>query len=147
MTGKSPIDLGLPHRAPFLFLDEVLELEPGKSGVARKCFPASDPVFKGHFPGEPIVPGVLLGEAIAQLAGIVAAAEQPGRRFYLTAIRQMKFPSAALPEQDILITVALSGSMGGLVQAEGVASIEKHGESSTEKTIVAMGTIVLSSEK
>lgn len=136
MKSSLPTELGLPHRAPFLFLDEVLTLDPGKSASARKVFPADDPVFLGHFPGEPIVPGVLLAEAIAQLAGIAAAADSPGSRFYLTAIRQMKFPSPALPEREILITVTLSANLGGLIQAEGTACIET--------SIVASGSIILS---
>jgi 3-hydroxyacyl-[acyl-carrier-protein] dehydratase len=87
--GADPIALGLPHRKPFLFLQEVTELEPGVRARARQVFDPADPIFGGHFPGDPIVPGVFLSEAIAQLAGIVAGAGQSERRFFLTALRSM----------------------------------------------------------
>ena len=69
MTNGDPIALGLPHRAPFIFVDVVLELQPGDSATCRKCFAPGEPFFRGHFPGDPIVPGVILVEALAQTLG------------------------------------------------------------------------------
>ncbi len=79
--------------------------------VGEKTFAPDDPVFDGHFPGNPIVPGVLLTEALAQVAGIAGASE---RGFLLSAIRAMKFPSAARPGELITLRAQASGALGGL---------------------------------
>ena len=65
MSPSDPVALGLPHREPFIFVDEVLALIPGESAEARKVFPLEEPFFRGHFPGDPLVPGVILTEALA----------------------------------------------------------------------------------
>lgn len=129
-----PIELGLPHREPFIFVDAVLELIPGESALARKTFPASEPIFRGHFPGDPLVPGVILVEALAQTAGIAAA--QQGRSFRLTAIKGIKFPGAARPEETIELRAKMAAAVGGLWQFEVAARVG-------ERT-VAEGVVVLS---
>lgn len=129
-----PVALGLPHREPFIFIDEVVSLEPGESALGRKTFPAEEPFFRGHFPGDPLVPGVILTEALAQTAGI--AAGQPGRAFRLTAIRGMKFPGAARPQETIELSARKVAVVGGLWQFETEARIG-------DRT-VASGVIVLS---
>lgn len=128
-----PIALGLPHRKPFLFLDTVTALVPGESATARVCFDPGDPVFTGHFPGRPIVPGVLLTEALAQLAGITGA--ESGREFLLSAIRSMKFPAAARPGDVIDLSVRKSGRIGALVQFDVEAVVGDK--------VVAAGSLVL----
>lgn len=107
-----PTAHGLPHRKPFLFIDAVTESVPGESARGVKTFPSDDPMFAGHFPGDPIVPGVILTEALAQLAGIAGGGE--GRRFLLSAIRSMKFPAAARPEERLDLSARRSGTLGGL---------------------------------
>ncbi len=136
MTPSDPILLGLPHRAPFVFLDRVTSISAGENGCAEKSFAADDPIFGGHFPGDPIVPGVLLTEAIAQLSGIVAASQNEEVRYYLSAIRGMKFPSPAKPEELIQIEVQHSGGLGGLLYFEGSAKVGGR--------LVAQGSIILS---
>jgi 3-hydroxyacyl-[acyl-carrier-protein] dehydratase len=96
--------LGLPHRPPFVFVREVVACDPGKSVDARTVFEAEDPMFAGHFPGNPIVPGVILTEALAQAAGIAAAsgyAETERPLFLLSAIRTMKFRGAVRPGEAV----------------------------------------------
>lgn len=138
MRSGLPVEFGLPHREPFVFLQEVLYLDPGQSGRARQTFTGKEDFFRGHFPGEPLVPGVLLTEAIAQLAGMVAGATASGVRFYLTAIKQMKFPEPVGPRQPLDIEVRLLGRMGELWQFEGsVFKVEDGG-------VVAEGVVVLS---
>ncbi|MHA3775273.1 3-hydroxyacyl-ACP dehydratase FabZ family protein [Verrucomicrobiota bacterium sgz303538] len=134
MTPQDPVSLGLPHREPFVFIDQVHALEPGERAECVKIFPASTDFFRGHFPGEPIVPGVILTEALAQTAGI--AAGQPGRSFRLSAIRAMKFLDAVRPEETIMLNARKLGSVGGLWQFEVRAVVG-------ERT-VAEGSIVLS---
>ncbi len=129
-----PFALGLPHRAPFVFVDEVTDLVPGESAVGSKVFAANEPFFRGHFPGDPLVPGVILTEALAQLAGI--AAGQAGRSFRLTAIKGMKFLAAVRPEEVITLHARKLGAVGGLWQFEVRARV---GDAT-----VAEGAVVLS---
>ena len=128
-----PISLGLPHREPFVFIDEIVALSPGESAEATKCFPHSTAFFAGHFPGRPIGPGVILAEALAQTAGIAAA--RTGASFLLSAIRSMKFPSAALPDEAIRLHARKTGSIGPLWQFEVRASVGDR--------VVAEGAIIL----
>ena len=129
-----PIALGLPHRAPFIFVDEVTELQPGESAVGRKVFAAEEPFFRGHFPGDPLVPGVILTEALAQLAGI--AAGQAERSFRLTAIKAMKFLAAVRPNEVVTLRARKLGAVGGLWQFEVRATVGA--------VTVAEGAVVLS---
>jgi 3-hydroxyacyl-[acyl-carrier-protein] dehydratase len=130
----SPSPLGLPHRPPFVFVREVIHCEPGRSVEARTVFDADDPMFAGHFPGNPIVPGVILTEALAQTAGIAAASGYPETArplFLLSAIRTMKFLQAVRPGDQIilraekiagtetLLQFKVSASVNGAVAAEG----------------------------
>jgi 3-hydroxyacyl-[acyl-carrier-protein] dehydratase len=96
--------LGLPHRPPFVFVREIVACDPGNSVDARTVFDAQDPMFAGHFPGNPIVPGVIITEALAQAAGIAAASGYPETErplFLLSAIRTMKFRRAVRPGEAI----------------------------------------------
>ena len=130
---QDPISLGLPHREPFIFVDEVIALVPGESAEGRKTFPIHTAFFAGHFPGQPIVPGVILAEALAQISGIAAA--QKGRSFLLSSIRAMKFPGAALPDEVITLKARKLAVLGPLWQFEVRATISER--------VVAEGTIVL----
>ncbi len=132
----NPIELGLPHRDPFLFVDEVTDLEPGLSAKGLKSFTGSEAFFSGHFPGDPIVPGVILTEALAQLAGIAGASGNPGSQYLLSAVRMMKFPRAALPGELIDLAATRTGGIGGLENFEVSASVGDE--------IVATGQIILS---
>ena len=134
MTPRDPVALGLPHRAPFVFVDEVRALVPGESAECGKTFPPDEPFFRGHFPGDPLVPGVLLTEALAQTAGL--AAGQPGRAFRLSAIRAMKFPRPARPSDEIALTARKVAVVGALWQFEVTARVRA--------AVVAEGVIVLS---
>jgi len=114
MEPLDPIRCGLPHREPFVYVDTVTELNPGLSAVCAKYFAETEPFFRGHFPGNPLVPGVILAEAAAQTAGI--AAGEPGKLFYLSAIRQMKFIREVRPGSHVQFRATKTGGMGGLLQ-------------------------------
>jgi len=116
----------LPHGPEFRFLDRLLSLEPGKSGAGEYAVRGDEPFLRGHFPGRPMMPGVLLVEAAAQLAGVVAQSDpvippMPGLK--LTAIRGSKILGSAKPGEIIRLQARVLGRMGNLVQAEGTASI------------------------
>ena len=133
---RDPIEYGLPHREPFIFIDGVVEVEEGKSAACVKTFGAEEPFFRGHFPGDPIVPGVILTEALAQTAGIAAGRSGAAKSYRLSAVKLMKFFKPARPLEEISLRAEKTGEVGGLLQF-GVKAVV-FGE------IVAEGTIVLS---
>lgn len=110
---------GLPHKAPFLFVREILSCNPGMSAECTTTFEPDDPMFAGHFPGNPLVPGVILTEALAQTAGIAAASalgQTSAPRFLLSAIRQMKFFQAVRPGERITLRATKMGEVDDLLQ-------------------------------
>ncbi|MGA8660510.1 MAG: 3-hydroxyacyl-ACP dehydratase FabZ family protein [Chthoniobacterales bacterium] len=109
-----PIAYGLPHREPFIFIDSVEKLERGVYAESSKSFSGDEPFFAGHFPGNAIVPGVLLTEGMAQTAGIAVGG--PDQTFLLTAIRSMKFMRVVRPRENIRFVAKKLGEVGGLVQ-------------------------------
>ena len=118
--------LGLPHRPPFVFVREVVACDPGKSVEATTSFDASDPMFTGHFPGNPIVPGVILTEALAQAAGIAAASGYPETArplFLLSAIRTMKFFQAVRPGEQVALRAEKIGATDTLFQFKVSAAV------------------------
>ena len=110
----------LPHGPGFRFLDRISELKPGVNGKGHYLVRGDEPFLKAHFPGEPLMPGVLLIEAGAQLAGVVAQtdpARKPLAGLKLAAIRGVKITGSAKPGDLIEIDACVSGRMPGLVQA------------------------------
>lgn len=123
---ESPSFLGLPHRPPFVFVRELVKCDPGVSAEAVTSFVAGDPIFAGHFPGNPLVPGVILTEALAQTAGIAVAAgysESAKPMFLLSAIRSMKFFRAVRPGERIDLRAEKLAHVGDLVQFKVEASV------------------------
>lgn len=104
MTTKEIMEV-LPHRAPFLLIDTIEELEAGTRAVARKNVTYNEPYFAGHFPGNPVMPGVLIVEALAQ-TGAVAILSQPewkGKTAYFAGINQVKFKQKVLPGDTLTL--------------------------------------------
>ena len=102
----------LPHRYPFLLVDRVIELEPYKKVVGIKNVTANEPFFQGHFPGEPIMPGVLIIEAMAQVGGIMARLSIPGvmerenaNPIRFVAIDKVKFRKPVVPGDQIRLEI------------------------------------------
>lgn len=125
----------LPHRAPFLFVSSITDIEAGVRGAGEWHVQADADFLKGHFPGEPIVPGVLITEALAQLAGLVAFANMPGLPRARLARTDMKFVSAVSAPATITLRAVKSSELGLLHVLEVTA--ESGG------TVVASGTLTL----
>ncbi len=140
LNARAPLaPRGLPHREPFVFVREIVTIEPGKSAQCKTWFRVDDPMFAGHFPGNPLVPGVILTEALAQTAGIAAASGYPETDtplFLLSAIRNMKFLRAVRPAEEVELQANKLTEMGELMQFS-VAAL-------TAGEVVAQGQIVLS---
>jgi len=106
---KSQIEEIIPHRDPFLLIDEIVELEPGKRVVAKKYLKEDEFWFKGHFPGNPVQPGVLTIEMLAQ-AGAVCVLSMPqykGRTAYFARINNAKFTRVVKPGETLTLEVEL----------------------------------------
>ena len=116
----------LPHGAEFRFIDRLLALDPGIAGAGEYQVRGDEPFLRGHFPNQPLMPGVLLLEAAAQLAGTVAQSDpkvspMPGLK--LTAVRGAKILGTARPGEVIRLEARVVGRLNNLVQAQALASV------------------------
>jgi 3-hydroxyacyl-[acyl-carrier-protein] dehydratase len=132
----------LPHRYPFLMIDRVIHLEPGKAAMAIKNVTFDEPFFRGHFPGQPIMPGVLIVEALAQTGGIAFASGQENpaeakdfRLPVLAKIEDMRFRAAVSPGDQLRLSAEV------LRAYESMAMVKV--EAKVNETVVAQGKVVL----
>ena len=114
----------LPHKPPMRLLDEVVDLRPGESAVARRVTRETDFFFQGHFPGDPIVPAVILVEMLAQTGGLAAGAPRTGEpllpiAMHVAGLGPFKFPAAARAGDVLEARVRVVGQLGGLHKIEG----------------------------
>ena len=100
----------IPHRYPFLLVDKIIELEEGKSAVGIKNVTANEPQFTGHFPGKPIMPGVLIVEALAQVGAVVVLSipENKGKLAVFTGIDGFRFKQQVVPGDTLQLTVEMT---------------------------------------
>ena len=98
LTTKEILDI-LPHRQPFMLVDTIEELEPGVRAAGKKCVTYNEPFFAGHFPGEPVMPGVLLIEALAQVGAvaILSMPENKGKIAFFGGIKEARFKGKVVP--------------------------------------------------
>ena len=116
----------LPHREPFLLVDEILELVPGVSARARWTLHRDMPFFAGHFPGNPITPGVLIVESLAQTAGLAAMSvpENAGRLALFAGIEKVRFRRPVRPGETLDLAMQMTRQRGPVGWAEGEARVD-----------------------
>lgn len=143
-TGESPFTealRNLPHGKEFRFVDRLTQLEPGKAGAGEYRIRGDEAFLRGHFPDAPLMPGVLIIEAVAQLAGVVAQCDPehpplPGLK--LTAVRGAKIFGTGRPGDVIQLQVEITGRLANLIQARGSATV--NGQVVLQTDVVLSGT-------
>lgn len=132
------IEKSIPHRYPFLLIDRVLEVDPRKSAVALKNVTYNEPFFMGHFPGEPIMPGVLIIEALAQTGAVLMLHDMPNRDEKLvlfTGIDKARFRRPVVPGDQLILKVEVVNSRSNACKLRGYAEVD--GQKAAEATIMS----------
>ena len=114
----------IPHRHPFLFLDSCNIIEIGSSGVGERKFTSEEYFFEGHFPSMPIVPGVILIEALAQTAGVIVSKKFenfPNKSVLFMSISKVKFRKPVYPEENIKFSVNILNKVKSVYKFSGIA--------------------------
>jgi 3-hydroxyacyl-[acyl-carrier-protein] dehydratase len=131
LIDRESIKVHIPHRDPFLFVDEVLELERGARIVAVRKFRPEEEFFRGHFPGSPIVPGVIILEAMAQAGGVLYNASFTEERIskgqtgaYLAGLEKVRFRKAVYPNDLLKMEVRIQKMRSKIIIFTGEASVE-----------------------
>jgi 3-hydroxyacyl-[acyl-carrier-protein] dehydratase len=144
VIGRSEIETMIPHRAPFLWIDRVEELEPGVRCVAVKFVDPENPIFAGHFPAKPILPGVLLIEAVAQTAAVMLGSAAPqadaGARAgvaLLGAVNRFKFLKPVTPGQELRIETKKMTEAGRMAYIGGTVWVDGEMVASGELSVVS----------
>lgn len=130
--GALEIQKLLPHRYPFLLIDRVVELDPGERIVAFKNLTINEPFFQGHFPARPVMPGVLVVEALAQAGGVLyqltnlarGDAAASDKLFYLVKVEDARFSRTIVPGDRLELRVALKRRIRNMAQYEGHALVD-----------------------
>ena len=118
----------LPHRYPFLLVDRVLEIVPDKRILAYKNITQNEPFFTGHFPGKPIMPGVLIVEALAQAGGLLTQlshiGETDNRMFYMVKVEGARFKKMVVPGDRLDLDVTIKRVIRNMAMYEGIARVD-----------------------
>lgn len=144
MIERSEIETMIPHRPPFLWIDRVVELDPGVRCVAVKFVDPADPIFAGHFPARPILPGVLLIEAVAQTAAVMLGSAAPrdaagtsARVALLAAVNRFKFLKPVTPGQELRIETKKLTDAGPMAYISGTVWVDDEMVASGELSVVS----------
>ena len=117
----------LPHRYPFLLVDRIIALEKGKSITGLKNVSINEPFFQGHFPGEPVMPGVLILEGMAQVGGILACLSDPamlGKMVYFTGVDKARFRRVVRPGDQLIYKLEMIKQKSKLTKMSGMAYVD-----------------------
>jgi len=118
----------LPHRYPFLLVDRVIELEPGVRIVALKNVTINEPFFQGHFPGQPVMPGVLIIEAMAQAGGLLAyesgPADKHGQLIYFMGMDKVRFRKPVVPGDQLIFEARILRMRTKVAKMAGTAFVD-----------------------
>jgi 3-hydroxyacyl-[acyl-carrier-protein] dehydratase len=114
----------LPHRYPFLLVDRVLAIEPGQNITALKNVTINEPFFPGHYPHHPVMPGVLIIEAMAQVAALLSFKPDEKTVYYFAGIDGARFKRPVSPGDQLIIKVTLTRSMRGLFKFSATAEVD-----------------------
>ena len=134
MLGIKEIQEIIPHRHPFLLIDCIEELEPGVRAVGYKCVTYDEPQFKGHFPQEPVMPGVLVMEALAQVGAVICLSleQNKGKTVYFGGVNKARFRNKVIPGDVLTLEVEIikcKGPLGvGMAKAYDGSKIFAEGE-------------------
>jgi 3-hydroxyacyl-[acyl-carrier-protein] dehydratase len=129
----------LPHRYPFLLVDRIIDIQPGKGITGIKNVTFNEPFFQGHFPGQPIMPGVLIIEAMAQVAGIAAfSSDMEGKAVYFMSIEKAKFRRPVVPGDQLRLEIKVLQHRGNVWKFSGAATVD--GKLASEADFTAMVT-------
>ncbi len=116
----------IPHRHPFLLIDEVINLTPDSEATGIKNVSADEPYFEGHFPGHPIMPGVLIVEAMAQTSAVLVVGtmgKQPGSVVYFMSVDQARFRKPVFPGDRLVLHVVKQRQRGKVWKFQGIARV------------------------
>ncbi len=129
----------LPHRYPFLLVDRIADFQPGVSATGVKNVTINEPFFQGHFPGQPIMPGVLIIEAMAQVAGVMAfRSGVEGKAVYFMSIDNAKFRRPVVPGDQVMLDIKVLKQRGNVWRFSGTATVD--GKLVSEAEFTAMVT-------
>ena len=126
MLGIKEIQEIIPHRHPFLLIDRIEELEPGVRAVGYKAVTYTEPQFAGHFPGEPVMPGVLIVEALAQTGAvaILSVEENRGKTAYFGAMDHVKFKKKVVPGDTLRLECEIIKKKGPMGVGKATATVD-----------------------
>lgn len=129
----------LPHRYPFLMVDRIIELEPNAKAVGIKNVTVNEPFFQGHFPGNPIMPGVLIVEAMAQIAGVLAfGSGVQGNAVFFMSIEKAKFRKPVVPGDQLRMEIKVLQQRGNVWKFSGVAEVDEKVVSEADFTAMVL---------
>ncbi len=129
----------IPHRYPFLMVDRIIEIEANTKAVGIKNVTINEPFFQGHFPGNPIMPGVLIVEAMAQIAGVLAfGSGVQGNAVYFMSIEKAKFRKPVVPGDQLRMEIKVTQQRGNVWKFSGTATVDDKVVSESEFTAMVV---------